>query len=108
MRSATYFPLLAVPDADGVQGPLNLLKADLKQHLADPDQFQRALRAVDVLRDVVALRRGQAHAGAAAAAVRAAGRLGIQWTGDWPASWNQVKRVTIEAIYALIEELDAA
>jgi len=56
---------------------------------------------------VVALRRGQAHSGAAPDAVRAAAHLGIRLAGDWGDSWNLVRYATIEAIYALIEELEA-
>jgi hypothetical protein len=37
----------------------------------------------------------------------AAARLGVRLTGDWADSWDRVRHVTIEAIYALIEELDA-
>lgn len=101
------FSMLTVPRADNVQGPLNLLKAALEQHLDDPDHLQRAVDAIDALRDVVTLRRGQAHSDAARESLKAADRLGIRLTGDWAESWDRVRQVTIEAIYALIDELDA-
>jgi hypothetical protein len=102
------FSMLTVPKIDSVQGPLNFLKAALEQHLSDPGHLQRAVEAVDRLRDVVAVRRGQAHTGAAPESLKAAARLGIRLTGDWAESWDRVRQVTIEAIYALIDELDAA
>ena len=103
------FSMLTVPKVDNVQGPLNFLKIALKQHLTDPGRVQRAVEAVDTLRDVVAVRRGQAHSGAASESLKAAARLGIRLTGgDWAESWDRVRQVTIEAIYALTDELDAA
>ena len=33
--------------------------------------------------------------------------LSPRLTGDWTDSWDRVRQVAIEAIYALIEELDA-
>ncbi|HEV2374928.1 MAG TPA: hypothetical protein VGS19_22560 [Streptosporangiaceae bacterium] len=101
------FSMLTVPKADNVEGPLNCLKAALGQHLDDPGRLRRAVEAVDVVRDVVALRRGQAHSGAASESRKAAARLGIRLTGDWAESWDRVRQVTIEAIYALIDELEA-
>lgn len=98
--------MLTVPPADNIQGTLNLLKAALAQHVSDPVHLQRAVDAVDILRNVVALRRGQAHAGAASASLKAAARLGIRFTGDWAESWDRVRQITIEAIYALIDGLD--
>jgi hypothetical protein len=38
---------------------------------------------------------------------QAAARLGVRLTGDWADSWDRVRHVAIEAIYALIDELDA-
>jgi hypothetical protein len=70
-------------------------------------QLQRAAQAVDTLRDVVAVRRSQAHAAAAPESLKAATRLGIRLTGDQAQSWDEVRLVTIEAIYALTDELDA-
>ncbi len=102
------FSMLTVPKIDNVQGPLNFLKAALEQHLSDPGHLQRAVEAVDTLRDVVAVRRGQAHASAAPGSLKAAARLGIRLTGDWAESWDRVRQVTIEAIYALIDELGTA
>jgi hypothetical protein len=40
--------------------------------------------------------------------LKAATRFGIRLTGDWTRSWDRVRQVTIEAIYALIDELDPA
>jgi hypothetical protein len=102
------FSMLTVPKIDNIQGPLNFLKAALEQHLSDPGHLQRAVEAVDTLRDVVAVRRGQAHASAAPESLKAAARLGIRLTGDWTESWDRVRQVTIEAIYALTDELDTA
>jgi hypothetical protein len=102
------FSMLTVPKSDNIQGPLNFLKAALEQHLSDPGHLQRAVEAVDTLRDVVAVRRGQAHASAAPESLKAAARLGIRLTGDWTESWDRVRQVTIEAIYALTDELDTA
>jgi hypothetical protein len=101
------FSMLTVPKVDNVQGPLNFLKAALEQHLSEPGHLQRAVEAIDALRDVVTLRRGQAHSGAAPESLKAAARLGIRLTGDWAESWDRVRQVTIEAIYALIDGLDA-
>jgi hypothetical protein len=101
------FSMLTVPKVGNVQGPLNFLKAAVEQHINDPDHLQRAIEAIDALRDVVTLRRGQAHSGAARESFKAADRLGVRLTGDWAESWDRVRQVTIEAIYALIDELDA-
>jgi hypothetical protein len=102
------FSMLTVPKIDNVQGSLNFLKAALEQHLSDPGHLERAVEAVDTLRDVVAVRRGQAHASAAPESLKAAARLGIRLTGDWAESWDRVRQVTIDAIYALIDELGTA
>ena len=102
------FSMLTVPKADNAQGPLNFLKVALRECLNDPDRLQRGIEAIDTLRNVVTLRRGQAHSGAAHDSLKAAARLGIRVTGDWAESWDRVRQVTIEAIYALIEELDAS
>jgi hypothetical protein len=101
------FSMLTVPEVDKVQGSLNFLKADLKQRITDLGSLERATDAVGVLQQVVKLRRGQAHSGATQDSLQAAARLGLRLTGDWPDSWDRVRHVTIEAIYALIEELDA-
>jgi hypothetical protein len=100
------FSMLTVPKIGNLQGSLNFLKAALEEHLTDPGRLQRAVQAVDTLRDVVAVRRGQAHSGAAPESRKAAARLGIRPTGNWPESWDQVRQISIEAIYALIRELD--
>ena len=99
--------MLTVPKVDKVEGPLNFLKADLMQRITDPESLERATNAVGTLQQVVRLRRGQAHSDAAQDSRQAADRLGIRLTGDWADSWDRVRHVTIEAIYALIEELDA-
>jgi hypothetical protein len=101
------FSMLTVPKVRNVEGPLNFLKAGLEQHINDSGHLQRAVEAIDTLRNVIAMRRGQAHSGAARESLKAADRLGIRLTGDWAESWDQVRQVTIEAIYALIDELDA-
>ncbi len=101
------FSMLTVPEVDKVQGPLNFLKADLKLRIADQESLERATAAVATLQQVVKLRRGQAHSDAAQDSLQAAARLGVRLTGDWADSWDRVRHVTIEAIYALIEELDA-
>ncbi len=102
------FSMLTVPKVSDVEGPLNFLKAALEQHLTGPGHLQRAFESVDTLRDVVAVRRGQVHSGAAPGSLRAAARLGIRLTGDWAESWDRVRQITIEAIYTLIDELDPA
>lgn len=84
-----------------------MLGEDLKLRITDAESLERATNAVATLQQVVKLRRGQAHSGAAQDSRQAAARLGIRLTGDWAASWDQVRRVAIETIYALIEELDA-
>ena len=99
--------MLTVPEVDKVQGPLNFLKADLKQRITDLGSLERATDAVGVLQQVVKLRRGQAHSGAAQGSLQAAARLGVRLAGDWANSWDRVRHVTIESIYALIEELYA-
>jgi hypothetical protein len=101
------FSMLTVPEVDKVHGSLNFLKADLKQRITDLGSLERATNAVGVLQQVVKLRRGQAHSGAAQDSLQAAARLGLRLAGDWADSWDRVRHVTIEAIYALIEELDA-
>ncbi len=100
--------MLAVPKVDKVEGPLNFLKADLTQRITDPESLERATSAVETLQQLVKLRRGQAHSDAAQDSRQAAARLGIRLTGDWADSWDRVRRVAIEAIYVLIEELEAA
>jgi hypothetical protein len=100
------FSGLTVPSVDGIQGQLNWLKEDLRRHIADPASLERATNAVSELQQVVKLRRGQAHARAAPDSLQAAARLGIRFTGDWAESWNRVRQVTIDAVYALIGELD--
>lgn len=102
------FSMMTVPKVGGAQGPLNFLKAALQEYLNDPNRLQRGIEAIDTLRDVVTLRRGQAHSGAAHDSLKAAARLGIRITGHWAESWDRVRQVTIEAIYALIDELDAS
>lgn len=74
---------LTVPTVPKVKRSLNLLKAAIEQYLTEEDHMQRAIAAVDVLRDVIALRRGQAHSGAAAESLKAAARLGIRLNGNW-------------------------
>jgi hypothetical protein len=102
------FSMLTVRKVDKAEGPLNFLRQDLKQRISDPDSLERATDAVATLQQVVKLRRGQAHSDAAQDSRQAAARLGVRLTGDWADSWDRVRRVTIEAIYALIEELDTA
>jgi hypothetical protein len=99
--------MLTVPKIEKVTGPLNFLREDLKQRISDPESLERATDAVATLQQVVKLRRGQAHSDAAQDSRQAAARLGVRLTGDWADSWDRVRRVAIEAIYALIEELDA-
>jgi len=99
--------MLNVPKVDQVQGALNLLKADLPQHIADPEPLERAMDAVSTLQQLVRLRRGQTHSQARQDSLQAAVQLGVRLSGDWADSWNRVRRVAIEAIYALIEELAA-
>jgi hypothetical protein len=100
------FSMLTVPRVDKTEGPLNFLKADLKGRIADPGSLERATKAVGELQQVVKLRRGQAHSGAAQDSLQAGARLGIRLTGDWAGSWNRVRQVTIDAVYILIDELD--
>jgi hypothetical protein len=83
-----------------------LLKNDLKQRITDPGSLQRTTEAVGQLQQVIKLRRGQAHSGAAPDSLKAAAQLGIRFTGEWAGSWNGVRRITIDAVYALIDELD--
>jgi hypothetical protein len=97
---------LTAPKESNIQGSLNVLKSALQKQMNEPGQLQRAVAAVDVLRDVVALRRGQTHSGAAPVSLQAADRLGVRLTRDWAEAWDRVRRATIEAIYTLIDELD--
>ncbi len=53
------FSMLTVPKVGNVEGPLNFLKAALEQHINDPDHLQRAVEAIDALRDVVTMRRAR-------------------------------------------------
>jgi hypothetical protein len=101
------FSMLAVPKTGKAEGSLNLLKADLTQRMTDPESRERATNAVATLQQVVKLRRGQAHAAAAQHSRQAAIRLGVPLAGDWAESWDRVRHITIEAIYALIGELNA-
>jgi hypothetical protein len=96
----------AVLRVDKTEGPLNFLKADLKGRIIDLGSLERTRNAVGELQQVVKLRRGQAHSGAAPDSLRAAARLGIRLTGDWAESWNRVRQVTIDAVYTLIDELE--
>jgi hypothetical protein len=98
--------MLTVPRVGKTEGPLNFLKADLKGRITDLGSLERARNAVGELQQVVKLRRGQAHSGAAPDSLQAATRLGIGLTGDWAESWNRVRQVTIDAVYTLIDELD--
>ncbi len=98
--------MLTVPRVDKIEGPLNFLKAELGQRIPDPGSLERATKAVDELQQVVKLRRGQAHSAAAPDSLQAAARLGIRFTGDWADSWDRVRRITIDALYTLIDELD--
>ena len=100
--------MLTVPQVGKVQGALNLLKEDLRQRITDLESLERATAAVGTLQQVVKLRSGQAHSGASQDSLQAAARLGIRLTGDWAGAWDQIRRIAIEAIYALIAELDAA
>jgi hypothetical protein len=101
------FSMLTVPQVGKAEGSLNLLKADLAQRMTDPESLERATNAVATLQQVVKLRRGHAHAAAAQDSRQAAIRLGVPLAGDWAESWDHVRHVTIDAMYALIEELDA-
>jgi len=98
--------MLTVPAVDKSEGALNFLKAELQGRITDPGSLERARNAVGEFQQVVKLRRGQAHSAAAQHSLQAAARLGIRLTGDWAESWNRVRQVTIEAVYALIDELD--
>lgn len=98
--------MLTLPRTDKDPGPLNLLKADLRQRITDPESLRRATEAVSQLQQVIKLRRGQAHSGAAPDSLKAAAQLGIKYSGGWAESWNQVRRITIDAVYTLIDELD--
>jgi len=51
-------------------------------------------------------RRGRAHSGAAPDSLKAAAQLGIKYSRGWAESWNQVRRITIDAVYVLTGELD--
>jgi hypothetical protein len=101
------FSMLTVPEVDKAEGALNFLRADLARRMTDPASLDRATNAVRTLQQIVKLRRGQAHPEAAQDSRQAAARLGISLTGDWAGSWDQVRRVAVEAIYVLIEELEA-
>jgi hypothetical protein len=98
--------MIDVPRVDDIIGPLNWLKEDIKGRIADSDSLERAANAIGQLQQVVKLRRGQAHSGAARDSLKAAARLGVRLTGDHAESWNQVRRVTIDAVYTLIDELE--
>jgi hypothetical protein len=97
---------LTVPTVDDVEGRLNHLKIAMEKYLPDFDQRQRATEAVDRLRDVVAVRRSQAHSGASAETMKAAARLGIRLAGHPTQRWDQVRQVMVQAIYALSDELE--
>lgn len=97
---------LTIQPIDGVEGALNHLQLAMKPYLPDPGQRKRAAESVDILREVVAFRRGQAHAGASHSSVKAAARLGIRLNGDWSQSWDRVRHVMVQVIYTLSDELE--
>jgi hypothetical protein len=86
-------------------GPaLQAMKGQLSELLRAEDA--RAHTAVDVLRNVVALRAGQQHHGADIRAERARAALGLTRFGsDWAGSWDQLRSVTVEALATIREEL---
>jgi hypothetical protein len=87
--------------ADG--GKLNNMKAKLTELLGA--HAGRALDAVDVLRDVVAVRTGQQHS-AVVRAERARSSLGLSALGsDWAGQWEQVRVVTVRAFDTIREEI---
>jgi hypothetical protein len=104
--AADVLSMLTVPKVDDVDGRLNHLKVAMAQYLPDPGQRQRADEAVDRLRDVISLRRGQAHSGASPGSLKAAARLHIRLSGDWTQSWDQVRQIMVSAIYGLSDELE--
>jgi hypothetical protein len=102
---ADALSLIRVPSTDDTTGPLNRFKNALRERVTDPITEEQAAAAVDRLRDLVALRVGQQHTGAALRGREAAGRLGIQYTGDWDRTWVQVRHIAIQALYEINDSL---
>ncbi|HET8659520.1 MAG TPA: hypothetical protein VFM55_11040 [Micromonosporaceae bacterium] len=91
--------------SEDTTGVLSKLKGELAGRITDPGENARATSAVDQLRDIVAMRAGQQHSGAAPNAIRAAARLGVRLTGDWEQSWTQVSRIAGHAVYTISDAL---
>jgi hypothetical protein len=82
------------------------LRALLGQALK-ADAATRAQDAVNVLRDIVALRVWRQHPGTDQIGTAAADRLGIAFPSeDWSATWDQVRERAVSALSAIREEID--
>ena len=82
------------------------LREFLRRTLSD-DATTRAQDAVDVLRDIVALRVWRQHPGTDAVGSKAARRLGIAFPSEsWGATWDQIRELAVSALSAIREEIE--
>jgi hypothetical protein len=66
---------------------------------------ERVGAAVRVLQAANQVRSGTQHSGASTKAIAALGRLGVETpVADWPAAWNRVRSVVVQALGELREE----
>lgn len=97
--------ILSSMELEGNGGSLQRMADTLHEMLEDPSVAQQA---VSNLRHVVALRSAQQHSGrdADVRADRARVVLGMDRFGtDWPAAWNHVRVVTVDALRTIREQL---
>jgi hypothetical protein len=67
------------------------------------DALKQATGAVEVLRQIVALRAGQQHSGAGVRAAKAARELRLTLNGDWNMAWLSVRSIAVAALSNLRE-----
>lgn len=96
---------LRLPRETGDKKLIDLRKF-LGQILSD-DSATRAQDAVNVLRDVVALRVWRQHPGTEEVAADAARRLGVALPSEsWGATWDHIRERAVSALSAIREEIE--
>jgi hypothetical protein len=101
----------------GILGQLRLPTETGDKKLVDLGEFlgrilkddvaTRAQDAVDVLRDIVALRVWRQHPGTDKVGSKAARRLGIAFPSEsWGATWTQIRELAVAALSAIREEIE--
>jgi hypothetical protein len=96
---------LRLPQETGDKKLIDLRKF-LEQILSD-DSATRAQDAVNVLRDVVALRVWRQHPGTEEVAADAARRLGVALPSEsWGATWDHIRKLAVSALSAIREEIE--